>query len=150
VVLLAVVGGDHVQTVADVKEGSGVDEVVLHLHRGVGGGQLLSQGYHLRLGLLVQGGEDGHIVFRNGQILGAAQLLGHDPHGGGSPGAVFDEGHGALLVGTLRQLVDEGAHIGEDVGVVGGGSQHQLLIPEGIGNRLGHVGTGQVVDNHIG
>ena len=49
----------------------------------------------------------------------------------------------------LREVVDEGPHEGEYLGVVGGGGQDQLPVAECVRDGLGDVAAGQVVDNHL-
>ena len=77
-----------------------------------------------------------------GQILAATELLLHDLEGHGRPGAVFDEGHGAVLEVPLGEMVDELPHEGVDVRVIGGGGQDQLPVAKGVGDGQGHVGPG--------
>ena len=85
-----------------------------------------------------------------GQVLAGGQLLLHDLEGHGGPGAVLDEGHGAVLEVPLGEVVDELPHEGVDVRVIGGGSQHQLPVAEGVGDGQGHIGPGQVMDHYLG
>ena len=147
----AVVGGDHVQAVADVEQGR---QVVL-----VGGGillgqillaQLVGQGIHLLGRGLIQGGEDVDGGLRKGQVLALLQHLAHDLGGQRRPGAVLHQGHGAVAEVPLGQVVDELLHEGEHIGVIGGGGQNQLAVAEGIRHGLGHVAPGQIVDDHLG
>ena len=46
--------------------------------------------------------------------------------------------------------MNEFLHEGEDVGIVGGGGQHQLSVTEGILHGLGHVAPGKVVHDDLG
>ena len=45
---------------------------------------------------------------------------------------------------------DEFAHEGENVGVVGRGGEHQLVVAEGGGDRLRHVAAREIVDADVG
>ena len=40
-------------------------------------------------------------------------------------------------------------HEGIDLCVVGGGSQNQLAIAESVGNSLGHIASGEIIDNNF-
>ena len=46
--------------------------------------------------------------------------------------------------------MNEFLHEGEDVGIVGGGGQHQLAVAEGILYSLGHVAPGKVMHDDLG
>ena len=60
-----------------------------------------------------------------GQIFGILQGFGHNLGRHGSPGTVLHQGHGAVLIVSLGQTVEEGVHIGEYITVVGGRSQNK-------------------------
>ena len=47
-------------------------------------------------------------------------------------------------------MVDELSHEGENIGVVGGGSQNQLGIAEGVLHALGHIRASKIIDHHLG
>ena len=47
-------------------------------------------------------------------------------------------------------MVDEGAHEGVDIVVVGRGRQHQAVIAEGVFHSLSHIVAGQVSDDDLG
>ena len=47
-------------------------------------------------------------------------------------------------------MLNELAHIGEELGVVGGGGQNQLAVAERVLHRLGHVLPRQVADGDLG
>ena len=47
-------------------------------------------------------------------------------------------------------MMNEFLHEGEDVGIVGGGGQHQLAVPESVLHGLGHVAPGEVVHDDLG
>ena len=151
VVLGAVIGGDHIQAIADVEQGV---QIVL-----VGGSVLLGQvvlaqlvGHSLNLGLAViaEGGENLHGGVGEGQVLAALEHLAHDLGGQRCPGAVLHQSDGAVLVVPLGQVMDEFLHEGEHIGVIGGGSQHQLAVAEGVLHSGGHIGPGQIVNDHLG
>ena len=151
VVLGAVVGGDHIQSVADVKQGS---QVVF-----VGGGilpgkilpaQLVGQTLDLSAAFGIESGEDPHGGIGKGDVLAADKHVAHHLGGQRRPGAVFHQRHGAVLEVPLSQMMDKGLHKGENICVVGSGSQHQLVIPEGILHSLSHIRTGKVMDDHLG
>ena len=151
VVLGAIVGGDDVQAIADVEQGG---QVIL-----VGGGvllgqiilaQLVGQSFYLGFAVVIQSGQKLHGGVGKGQVLAALEHLAHDLGGQRRPGAVFHQTDGAVLVVPLSQMVDEFLHEGEYVGVIGGGGQHQLAVTEGILHSLGHIGPGQVMDDHLG
>mgnify|MGYP002512448648 CR=1 FL=1 len=71
-------------------------------------------------------------------------------------GQVYRLGTGERLFGldiseaALRQLVNEGLHVGEDITVVGGGCQNQLAVTEGIFNSLCHIIPCQVCNGDLG
>ena len=151
IVLGAVVGGYHIQAVADVEQGG---QVVL-----VGGGvvlsqivhaQFLSQSLNLGLALIVHGRQNPHSGVGEGQVLAALEHLAHDLGSQRCPGAVLHQSDGAVLEIPLGQVVDKLLHEGEDICVISGGSQHQLAVAESIGHSLGHIAPGQVVNNHLG
>ena len=151
VILLAVVGGHNIQAVADVEQGS---QVVL-----VGGGvllgqiilaQLIGQGFDLSLALVVQGGENPDGGVREGQVFAAGKHTAHDLRGQRCPGAVFHQSDGPVLEIPFRQMMDEFLHEGEDIGIVGGGGQHQLAVAEGVLHSLGHIAAGQIMHFDLG
>ena len=147
----AVVGGHHIQAVADVKEGIEVIFVGSGILTGqVVLAQLLGQSLHLGGAVLAEGGEQLHGGVGEGQVLAALEHLAHDLGSQRCPGAVLHQGHGAVLEVPLGQVMDILLHEGEDVGIIGGGGQHQLAVTEGILHSLCHVAAGQVVDNHLG
>ena len=125
VVFGSIVGGDHIQTVADVKQGR---KVVFVGSFGVLGhvihAQLVGHGFHLCLAGVVQRRKHGDGGVGEGQVLAALEHLAHDLGGQGCPGTVFQQAYGAVLEVPLRQVVDEFLHKGEHIGVIGGGSQH--------------------------
>ena len=151
VVLGAIIGGHHIQAVANVEQGR---HIVL-----VGGGvllcqillaQLLGHGLNLGLAVLIQGGENLDGGIREGQILGLFEHALHDLRSQRCPGTILNQADGAVLVVPLGQVMDKFLHEGEDVSVVGGGGQNQLAIAEGILHCFGHVAAGQIVDDYLG
>ena len=152
VILGPVVGRDHVQAVADLEQGG---QVVLgrdgFLHGGlVARGQLVGEGVELRFALVVQGGLDMHRVLGEGDILAALEQPGHHLGGKGRPASVFDQAHGLVLVAALGQRLDERAHEGEDIRVIGGGCKHQRAVAERVLHGLRHVAAGKVVHGDLG
>ena len=151
VVLGAVVGGDHIQAVADVEQGG---QIVL-----VGGliltgqillAQLVGHGLDLGAALVVQGGADAHGGIGEAQVLALGQDVLHDLRSHGRPGAVFNNTNGAVLVVALGKMVNKLPHKGENICIIGGGGKHKLTVTEGILHRFGHIYTGQIIYNHLG
>ena len=151
IVPLAVIGGDHVEAIADVEEGR---QVVL-----VGGGILLGQVLHAQLpgqnihlgsGGIVQGREDPDGGFRKGQVLALGKHILHDLGSQGGPGAVLHQGHRAVAEVPLGQVVDIFLHEGVHVRVVGRRGQHQLVVAEGIRHSQSHISPGQIVNHDLG
>ena len=151
VVLAAVPGGDDVEAVADLEQGGEVGLVgglvvlgqIVHA-------ELVSQLLDLGLALLAEAALEVHGGVGEAQILAALQHPLHDFGGHGSPGAVLDEGHSALLEVPLGQVLDEVPHEGEDPGVVGGGRQNDAPILEGLLYALRHILPGQVHELDLG
>ena len=151
VVLFAIVGGDDVKTVADLEKSR---EIVL-----VGGGivgreilarKLLGKGVELRSALVRECGKDLDVVFSKAQVSALFQHAAHYLGGKRCPAAVLNEGHGAVGVVALGEVVDKGAHKGEDVGVIGGGGEHELAVAEGVCHGGMQIRTGEVVGDDGG
>ena len=151
VVLFAVVGCDDVHTVADLEQRGRIDLLLLFvgLRLDVIGRQLVRQRHQLRGALFVQRGQDRHVVLRKGNVLASLEHTLHHLGRRGCPGAVFDEGHGSLLEVPLRQVIDELTHEGEDLCIVCGGRQDQLVVAERVLHCLRPVLSGQVSDLHV-
>ena len=149
VVLFPFPGGQHIQAVAELKEGVGVHAA--GQGRGgfglaEGGGDGVRQGaQRLPLGFL-HAGTDGDFLPQEGDIFALFQHFPHEAAGGGSPGAVFDESHLPVLDVVGHQVGEEGFHFHENARIIGGGGEHQVGIPEALGQNLVGGGHGHVVE----
>ena len=64
------------------------------------------------------------------------------------PGAVLNDGDGPVLKVMGSQLMNQVFHVAEDSVVVGNGSQNQRLAPECIGDNIGRMGFGHVINGN--
>ena len=151
VVLLAIIRGDDVKPVADVEQRAHVVLVCGFVALcEVLAAQLVSHSGELLAALGIECGKDLDRGVGVGDVLALFQHTSHDLGCHGCPAAVFDQRNRAILKIALGQMVDELAHEGEDVSVVGGGCQHQLAVTEGVRHSLCHVASGKVVQYNRG
>ena len=162
VVLAVHPGGQDLHAVGELGE----DLVVHRLgreDRGLGrnGGSFRDDG--LRIDVLCQKIGQGvqllQLVFRQGRLQGdvladelsalqGREQIPHDLAAGGSPRAVFDDGHLAVLKVVGGDVVQQLLHGDEDAGVVGGGGKDQVAAAEGVGDDVAGRGHGGVVHAH--
>ena len=151
VVFLAVVCGHDIETVADLEEGGEVVlvscgivacEIVL--------AELVCQLFQCGLALVVQGRQDLHCRFGIGKVLGALQKRLHGLGCHWCPGTVFKKGYGTVAEVAFDKVFDELPHEGEDIRIVCSGGENDTTVSEGVGHSKGHIGTGQVVNDHFG
>ena len=112
--------------------------------------KLFCKSFYLRYGFFVKGRLNGNGVFRPVNVLAALQHLLHDLRSHGSPGAVFHESDGLVLVAALGEVVYELSHEGENLGVIGGGGKNDGAVTECVLNCLGHIIAGKVGNRDLG
>ena len=112
-------------------------------------GKLVGEGLDLSTRNVVERAQDGHLVLRQGNVLHALELLGHNLGSGRRPRAGLDKRYRTVLIGVLGKRVDKGAHEREDLTLIGNGGEHQAVIAERILNGLGHVIASQVKDGNL-
>ena len=86
--------------------------------------------------------DDKENIISKGDVFGFFKHALHNLGGQGSPGAVFYQGYSAVLEIPVGEVMDKFLHKGENVRVVGSGSQNQLTVTEGIFHSLCHITAG--------
>ena len=151
VVLFTVIGGYHIQTITDVEQSS---HIVLIRSFAILGNVVTAQlcYYCVDLGstLFTQSRFNSYSRFYHIQLFAAFQHLFHYVSSYGSPRTILDESYGAVLEITFSQMFDKVTHVREDTCIVGGGSQNDFAVTEGIGHSLSHVAASQVFDYNLG
>ena len=116
VVLLTVVGCDHVESVADVEERGGIVLVsVLRLKRDILAAKLLSKSVKLLGARLVQRRHDLYVVFGKGDVLGVLKHTSHYLSRKRRPASVLDKRNGLVLEVSLGKMLDKTDIYEEDV-----------------------------------
>ena len=141
----------EVKTVADLKERRHIVFVGgLVLLCEIFAAELIDHGVELGCAVLVQRRKDLDGRLGVGEVLALFQLGAHHLGGKRCPTAVLNQSHGAVAEIALNQMIDKIAHKGEDIGIVGGGCQHDLAVTEGIAHGLGEIAAGKVMNNDLG
>ena len=150
VVLCAVAGRQDEQAV-----GQGEHRVLLDRGvRGVYRGLVLRHGVHdslgqrvhrLELGFL-EAGLDGDRLVEDRAVFQLRELCTHQPARRRRPGAIFNEGDGAVLEVVVDDVVDEIFHVHEHAGVVRRGEEDKVARTEAFGDDLARMRRGDVVD----
>ena len=146
VVLAVFPGSEDKQTVTKFEHG-----VVVQLRcrcvigsRQNGFCQSVRNGIQLGQLAFLQSGTDGHAGIQNIHILALAEHTPHQIAGSGCPGAVFQQGNGAVLQIVGHQIAEQSLHADENAGIVGGGREDQMAVPECGGHDVGSGGHGNV------
>ena len=97
-----------------------------------------SRGFH--------GGADAYHRFDDGDVLHLLKFLSDALGGHGSPGAILDDGHSAILEVLCLEVSEEVAHDGHHASIVGGCGKHHVAVTEGVLDVLCQVGADEVGD----
>ena len=66
-----------------------------------------------------------------------------------SPGTIFNQTDGTVLVVSLCQMVNKLLHEWKDIGIVSGGGKNQLSILEGMFHCFAHIIPGKIMNNNF-
>ena len=151
VVLLAVIGCDDVEPVANVKKSCKIILVCGLVALGqIFSAKLVSKSVKRCCAFFAESGLDSYVVFGVSDILAAFQHPLHNLCGEGSPASVLDEGNGSVAEVALCQVAYKFAHKGEDLGVICCGGENELVVSECFSNCQRHIASCQIVDLYLG
>ncbi len=150
VVLLAVVGGYNIETVADLEQGCEVVLVSLFsVLLNVVVAESVGELFNLVAAVVVESRHNADCGLDKLDILAALEHFLHDLRSKRSPRAVLHKGDLSVLEVALGEMLDKLAHKWEDLGIVGRGSQHDPAVAECVLNALSHILTRKIVDNYL-
>ena len=152
VVLCSIPRSEHKQAVAELEHC-----VAFHLCRRGRRRRFLFQGCCNGIREAVQRGElaflergfNGELVVKHGDVFELAEQFRHQLARRGCPGAVFDEGHRAVLQVVRGDVKKRRFHVAENARVVRGGSEHQMAAAERFGNDHRGMRCGNIVHGNL-
>ena len=146
IILLSIVGCNHIQPVSDVEKCRQIIFIrCLCILCNIVYTKLIGQFFQLFTALFIQCWHDAYCILCIGQIFALLQHAFHNLCSHRSPGTVFDKCHRSLLVVALSQMIDKFAHERENVCVVSRGGKYQLVVAECIFYSFGHIRTCKVM-----
>ena len=137
VVLLSVVGCNHIQTVSDTEKSGKI--ILVGSFRRLGDillAELVSHCLKLIFVFRADSRFDLYSCVQPGDVFGLFKHALHNLSGKRSPGTVFDQTDGALLIVAFCQVIDKLFHEREDFRVICCGGKNQFAVAESISNCL--------------
>lgn len=99
--------------------------------------------------VVLERGFDGERLVEDVHVLELGEDAAHELAGRRRPGAVFDQGNGAVLEVMRRDVEQRRLHVAEDAGVVRRGREHEVAAAEGLGHDIARVRDGDVIHGDV-